>query len=97
MRWVAIFEDTPEMLEVRARNEPAHLEFLRQHEEEILIAGGLRDVPGGPFVGGLWVLEVSSQERARQLVELDPYFKLGARSYKIRAWGKALAGKEVVL
>ena len=90
MRLVAIFEDTPPMAEVRARLEPAHIEYLRLHSNEILIAGGLRNAPGASFVGGLWVLEVPSKERAVQLVEDDPYFKAERRPYRLLVWGKAL-------
>ena len=97
MRWVAIFEDTPDMFEVRKTYEPAHLAYLRAHEDEILIAGGLREAPGSMFVGGLWVLEVTSRERAIELIESDPYFVNGARSYKVLVWGKALQDKQVVL
>jgi uncharacterized protein len=97
MRWIALFEDTVDMLQVRSRHEAAHLDYLAAFEREILIAGGLRDVPGGPFVGGLWVLEVSSRDRAIQLVERDPYFIHGGRSYRLHVWGKALANKAVLL
>lgn len=97
MRWVAIFDDKPSMLAVRQEREPLHLAYLRAHENEILIAGGLREAPGGGFVGGLWVLEVESRERAVELVENDPYFVPEHRGYRLLVWGKALADKEVVL
>jgi len=71
MRWAAIFEDTPEMLYVRKNYEPLHFEYLGAHESEIVLAGGLRDAPAGPFAGGPWVPEVSSRERAVELVECD--------------------------
>lgn len=97
MRWIAIFDDKPGMLEVRQQREPLHLAYLRAHENEILIAGGLREAPDGGFVGGLWVLEVASKERAAELVENDPYFVPEHRSYRLLTWGKALADKQVVL
>lgn len=97
MRWIAIFEDTADMRQVRASHEAAHLAYLRTFESEILIAGGLRDVPSGPFVGGLWVLDVASRDRAVALVEGDPYFIHSARGYKLHVWGKALPDKQVVL
>jgi uncharacterized protein len=97
MRWIALFEDTADMLHVRRSHEAAHLEYLATFEREILIAGGLRDVPGGPFVGGLWVMEVLSRDRAIQLVERDPYFIHGGRRYRLAVWGKALANKTVLL
>lgn len=97
MRWIALFTDTPEMLEVRKEREPLHLEYLREHESEILIAGGCREAPGGAFVGGLWVLEVTSRKRALELIENDPYFVATYRSYRLLTWGKAFADKEIRL
>lgn len=97
MRFVAIFEDTPAMEDVRREREAMHIEYLRTHCEEIVIGGGLREKQGGPFVGGLWVLEVASKERAVQLVEGDPYFQAEKRPYKLHVWGKALPDRQVVL
>lgn len=89
MRWIAIFEDTPKMLEVRKEREHLHLEYLRRHIKEIPLAGGCRPAPGEPPVGGLWVLEVESKERAVELIENDPYFTAHGRKYRLLTWGKA--------
>ena len=97
MRLVAIFEDTPSMAEIRRNREALHIAYLRAHSDEIVLGGGLRDAPGGPFVGGLWVLEVASRERAVQLIEGDPYFQVVNRPYKLHHWGKALPDRQVVL
>ena len=90
MRYVAIFDDDPAMVDVRARLEPAHLAFLEQYRAEIPMAGGLRDEHGGAYVGGLWVFEVASRERAESLIALDPYQIANPRGYRLLAWGKAL-------
>ena len=90
MRWVVIFEEGPEMVAVRQALGHAHLAFLERHRAEIPMAGGLRNEPGGPFVGGLWVFEVASRQRAVELIESDPYFKSNPRSYRLLSWGKAL-------
>ena len=97
MRLVVIFEDTPAMAEVRRRLEPAHLEYLRANVGEILIGGGLRSEPGGAYTGGLWVFEAASKERARQLIEGDPYFIAEPRPYELRVWGKALPELKAIL
>ena len=97
MRFVVIFEDTPAMLAVRRAHEPAHIEFLRKHADEILIGGGLRDAPGGPYAGGLWVFEVASRERAVELIEADPYFVAERRPYRLLVWGKATPERRAVL
>ena len=52
MRWIALFTDTPDMLAIRAERGEQHLAYLRAHTDEILIAGGCREAPGEPFVGG---------------------------------------------
>ena len=97
MRYIAMFEDTGPMAEVRRQIEPAHLGYLTQHRDEIKMAGGLRDVPGGAYVGGLWVFEVASRERAVALIEADPYFQVHPRPYRLHVWGKALPQFDVVM
>lgn len=89
-RWIVYFEDEPGMLDIRREREPLHLAHLERHAAEILIAGGLREAPGATFVGGLWVLEVPSRERAVELIESDPYYVPALRRYRLLTWGKAL-------
>lgn len=97
MRWVVIFDDTAEMLEVRRHRGAQHLEYLDAHKDEILIGGGLRPAPGEPFVGGLWVLEVRDRARAVALIENDPYFQPEYRKYRLLTWGKAFEDRAIVL
>lgn len=97
MRFVVIFEEGPEMVPVRDAHEPAHLAFLEQHRNEIRMAGGLRQEHGGAYVGGLWVFEVESRERATELIEQDPYYRANPRSYRLLAWGKALPHHEAIM
>lgn len=97
MRWIALFDDTPAMAPIRRAHERAHFDYLRKHQTEILIAGGLREAPGGSFSGGLWILEVPSKQRAIELIEADPYHVHGRRPYKLLVWGKALPDIHVLL
>jgi uncharacterized protein len=97
MRLIAIFEDAAAMAEVRARLEPAHLAFFEAHRDEIKQAGGLRNEPGGAYVGALWVFEVVSKARAIELIEADPYWKAHPRPYRLLVWGKALPQYEVLM
>lgn len=97
MRFVVIFEEGSDMAAVRERHEPAHLAFLEQHRLEIPMAGGLRQEHGGAYVGGLWVFEVETKERAIALIEQDPYFRIQPRKYRLLAWGKALPGRQVLM
>lgn len=93
MRLVAYFEESSEMMSHRRKYEADHLEYLKQNQSEIPIAGGLRPEPGGRFVGGLWVMEVESFERAEELIKNDPYYAPDLRTYKLLVWGKAHEGE----
>ena len=95
MRYVVIFEERAEMVDVRRDKEPAHLQFLERHRAEIPMAGGLRDEHGGPYVGGLWVFEVRDRSRAIELIESDPL--ACPRKYRLLAWGKALPHLQVLM
>lgn len=97
MRWIAIFTDTPKMLEVRARLQDEHLAFLDRYRDEIVLAGGCCLQPEGHYMGGLWIFEVAGRERAVELIGQDPYFNHGARSYELRIWGKAFPGRQILL
>ena len=97
MRWIAIFTDTPAMLDIRAERGEQHLAYLRAHTDEILIASGCREAPGDPFVGGLWVMDVPSRERAVELIENDPYWVPAHRSVRLLTWGKGLPELAVTL
>ncbi len=96
-RWVAIFDDRPGMPQVRQEREAEHFAYLERHRDRILIGGGLREAPGGAFVGGLWVLETESREEAVRLIEEDPYFQSGFRGYRLLVWGKVFENIAVTL
>ena len=97
MRWIAFFTDTPDMMEIRKERQDVHLEYLKTNASEILIAGGCREAPDAAYIGGLWILEVATKERAIALIENDPYFVPSYRAYQLLIWGKAFAEKFVVL
>lgn len=96
MRLVAFFRDAPDMMAHRAKYERDHLNYLENLQNEILIAGGLRPELGGTFVGGLWIMEVESFERAEEIIKNDPYYSPELRSYDLLVWGKAHV-RDVVL
>jgi uncharacterized protein YciI len=96
-RWIVFFDDEPGMMDIRREREPLHLAYLERHAEEIPMAGGLREAPGEAFVGGLWVLEVVSRERAVELIENDPYYVPALRRYRLLSWGKAFPDRRVTL
>ncbi|MEP9347461.1 YciI family protein [Xanthobacter sp. KR7-225] len=96
-RWVCIFEDTPQMLDIRVERRALHLAYLERNEGRILIAGGLSREDGEPPGGGLWVMEAADREEAKRIVENDPYFVPHCRSYRLFVWNKTLKDRTAVL
>jgi uncharacterized protein YciI len=89
-RWVAIFEDDPDAADARFANREAHFDYLAQHADRILLAGGLRPDADAFWTGGLWVIEAETREDAVRLCEADPFFTAGLRkSYRLAIWGRA--------
>ena len=97
MRWVVIFTDQAEMVEHRNINRGKHVAYISEYPDEILIGGALKPTPDGDYVGGMWILEVDSRDRAQELVENDPYYNPTYRAYEIYSWGKILHDKMVTL
>ncbi|TLP66972.1 hypothetical protein FEE96_06360 [Parasedimentitalea maritima] len=97
-RWVVIFEDTPQMLGVRARQDlrDAHVSYAKNHPE-LLIGGGLKPEIDRDFCGALWVVEAETKTEVEQLVINDPFYFSEYRSYQIYTWGKLLEDQTAVL
>jgi uncharacterized protein YciI len=97
-RWVAIFEDKPEMLEIRARKDlrDAHIEYVKNHSE-LLIGGGLKQDTDNPFCGALWVVEAKNKSEVERLILGDPFYFSEYRSFQIFAWGKILEDQVATL
>jgi len=96
-RWVAIFNDLPGMADIRRERESLHFDYLKANRDKIRIGGGLREAPGGAFLGASWVLETDTRREAVELIENDPYFRSGFRHYSLLFWGKAFADVPVTL
>lgn len=97
MRWAVIFEDTPEMPQVRRQCEAAHLAYLETHAATIRLAGGLKNGPGENFCGGLWIIETQDRDEATRLIENDPYYRALPRPYRLLLWGNPFPDRKVTL
>jgi hypothetical protein len=96
MLFAVIFEDRPDHIETRNAWLPAHLEWLAQHREQILVAGSLREDPQCSPAGGLWIVEMASRAEIVKLIESDPFWLHGLRSgYRVAHWSKAFPGLRV--
>ncbi|WP_371169041.1 YciI family protein [Aliiroseovarius sp. 2305UL8-7] len=97
-RWVAIFEDQPEMLNIRSdqARRDAHVAYVTAHPE-ILIGGGLKPGPDGAFCGALWVIETETRAQVERLIKDDPFYMPAYRTYEIYTWGKILEDRVTTL
>jgi uncharacterized protein YciI len=98
MRWVVIFRDTEDMLQIRARRDlrDAHVAFAKAHPE-LLIGGGLKPDADEDFCGALWVVEADRKADVIALIEKDPFFMPAYRSFEIYTWGKLLEDQTAIL
>ena len=84
------FTDKADSREIRQLHLDAHLTWLDQRRQSILVAGSLRETPDSSPVGGLWVVEAESKEAARELFQTDPFWIHGMREcVEILHWSKA--------
>lgn len=61
----------------RAVANDAHLAFIEEVFERILVAGPLYAQDGRQVIGSLYVLDVKSLAEARELIEADPFYQAG--------------------
>ncbi|HTK64111.1 MAG TPA: YciI family protein [Pseudonocardia sp.] len=64
----------------------AHKAWLKEHENDIFIAGPLLS-DSLEYIGkGLIVLRAESLENAREIAATDPMHRSGARSFQVAPW-----------
>jgi len=98
MLFAVHFVDRQERYEVRIRYLQAHIEWLDQHKERVLIGGSLRNEPGDQPIGGLWIVEAESSTVIEMLIRTDPFWINGLReSYEIHHWSKAFQDRSVLV
>ncbi|MFZ9667755.1 MAG: YciI family protein [Steroidobacteraceae bacterium] len=95
--FVVICRDGPMGAWVRSTYTPEHLTYIETVMDELNVAGPLYDNGGAP-VGSLYCLQTKSLERARHIIENDPYVRHGAFSSieyfpHLPAAGRYIGGK----
>jgi uncharacterized protein len=68
------------------RNFDAHKAWLKQHEEDILLAGPLLTDSLDHSGNGLIVLRAGSLADAVEIAEADPMHSSGARTFRVVPW-----------
>lgn len=91
MLYAVRFHDRADRLATRERFLAAHIAWLAERRDRVLVAGSLRDEPGTPPVGGLWVVEAESRADVEAIYATDPFWTEGLRErVEIDFWSKAL-------
>ena len=91
MLFAVIFTDKPGHEKLRAEQLSAHIQWVDQHKDVVLVAGSLREEPQDVPRGGLWVVEANSKESVLELMKTDPFYSCGLRQgVEVLHWSKAL-------
>lgn len=97
MLFAVLFTDKPDHGALRAQHLQAHIDWVAQHPEAVLVAGSLRVEPGAVPKGGLWVVEAASKQAVLDLMKSDPFYTCGLRQgVEVLYWSKALDTKVLV-
>lgn len=97
MLFAVLFTDKPGHGALRAEYLQAHIDWLVEHQDTVLVAGSLRPDPGAVPKGGLWVVESASKEAVLELMKSDPFHACGLRQgVEVLYWSKALEKKVLV-
>ena len=87
MLHVVIFEDAPNSARQRRNHMEAHLAFLEANANTIRSAGPLSDPDDGAGKGGLWIVDASSADAVKRMVQTDPFMAAGVRqSFVVYEW-----------
>ena len=91
MLFAVLFTDKPNRGDLRAEHLQAHIQWVDQNKNEVLVAGSLRSEPGVTPQGGLWIVEAESKESVLRMMATDPFYICGLRqSWEVLHWSKAL-------
>ena len=74
------FQDDQGRHETRRKYLKAHIEWLDQNSEHVLVGGSLRKEPDEMPVGGLWIVKAASKEAVESLIKTDPFWQHRLRS-----------------
>jgi uncharacterized protein YciI len=97
MLFAIIFTDKPGHAGLRAGHLAAHISWLAEHQDTVLVAGSLREQPDAVPKGGLWIVEAASREAVLELMKSDPFYTCGLRQdVEVLHWSKAFEGKVLV-
>jgi uncharacterized protein YciI len=97
MLFAVLFTDKPGQAALRSENLEAHVRWVAEHRDTVLVAGSLRVDPGAVPKGGLWIVEAPSKAAVLELMQSDPFYTCGLRQdVEVMHWNKALPDQVLV-
>ncbi|PQP35122.1 hypothetical protein C6A37_04205 [Desulfobacteraceae bacterium SEEP-SAG9] len=98
MLFVIRFTDKPDSQTIREQYLDAHVSWLDERRESVLVAGSLRDEPSSNPVGAFWVVEAKSKSEAAEIFKSDPFWTNGMREkVEIFHWSKAFPDEKALV
>lgn len=77
--------------EVRAKNRPEHLEFLKQEAAKLLACGAKLLDDGATATGSLYIVDVETRAEAESFIAADPFSKADLfKEVRITRWRKVI-------
>jgi hypothetical protein len=62
MLFAVIFTDRPDQGALRSQHLQAHIDWVAAHQDQVRVAGSLREEMGQVPKGGLWIVEAPSKK-----------------------------------
>ena len=96
MLYIVQFEDKPNVKETRDKLFAAHLKFLEDNKDRVLVPGSLRELPSDKPLGGLWIIFFFNDTATTEIYKDDPFWTNGLRAtVRINRWHKAFPDRKV--
>lgn len=90
MLFVIDCQDKPDHLAVRLKNREAHLSYLKDFEQQLIMAGPFMDDQNN-MVGSMLIMEFPTLQDAQAFCDADPYGQAHLfERVLIRPWRKVL-------
>lgn len=94
--FIVRFDDNAERYETRKQYLDAHIKWLDENRDHVLVGGSLREALDDQPIGGLWIVRAESKSAVESLIESDPFWAHGLRSsVEILHWSKAFEDRLV--
>ena len=95
MLFVIRFVDKPNRQDVRKQYLDAHISWLAERRQSILVAGSLRAELNAHPIGAFWVVEAENKVDVENIFLSDPFWLYGLReNVEILHWSKAFEDEQ---